>query len=114
LPSLLLMQYFSCYCHNTLFFENSQCLACGREVGWCPVCKGMHALFPKENGRYQCSNQSCGALLVKCHNYQKYDVCNRTTEAAKLPPNDPDCRPLCDYCRFTEVIPDLSEHGNIQ
>ncbi|RYZ45262.1 MAG: hypothetical protein EOP49_25530, partial [Sphingobacteriales bacterium] len=109
------MQYFRCDCNNTLFFENSLCLSCNREVGWCPVCKGIHTIVPKSDGSTcTCLNKTCGAQLIKCHNYLVHNVCNRMVEAEKAATAAPSCNPLCDYCRYTKVIPDLSVEGNPQ
>jgi hypothetical protein len=107
------MKMYTCYCGNILFFENSVCLACRREVGWCPVCKGMHALLPQEDGRYTCANPACRAHLVKCHNYAVHNVCNRMIAVATTEPAHTNHGKLCDYCRFNATIPDLSVEGNL-
>ena len=106
------MKTFHCYCGNTLYFENSLCLVCHREVGWCPVCHGIHALFPNEGGGYTCANPECHAHLIKCDNYAVHNVCNRMVEAPA--PDDSATEHLCDYCRFNETIPDLSIPGNTE
>ncbi len=105
------MKTFYCACGNKLFFENSLCLVCKREVGWCPVCNGMHALEPDGNGNYQCTNPECKARVVKCYNYATYNVCNRMLENTGQPQNASN---LCHYCQLTETIPDLSVEGNLQ
>jgi hypothetical protein len=104
------MKVFKCTCSNTLYFENYLCISCHREVGWCPVCKAIHALIPNEMGGYTCANPECHASLIKCHNYAAYNVCNRMLEASA--PEATHVEPLCDYCRFNETIPDLSVAGN--
>jgi hypothetical protein len=105
------MKLYSCVCGNTLFFENTQCLACGREVAWCPHCRGIRALEPALEGRYRCADPACGSQLVKCVNNAREGVCNRAiaAEAAAGQLN-----PLCDCCRFNAIIPDLSVPGNRQ
>ncbi len=93
-----------------IFFENTQCLTCNRELGWCPACHAMTGLNPAENGAYQCGHPSCGALVVKCHNYAVERVCNRCCLASdKFRVSG---HPLCDYCRFNDTIPDLTVEGN--
>jgi len=104
------MNIFYCGCGNKLFFENSLCLSCQREVGWCPVCKGMHAMEPVSTGGYQCTNPECNAPLVKCFNYATHDVCNRMIENTGQQQNASN---LCDYCKLTDTIPALSVAGNI-
>lgn len=101
------MKTFACTCGNTLFFDNSRCLACGREAGWCPACRGINALLPQADGTFQCGNAACGARLVKCHNYAMENVCNRCVLADGAPPG-----PLCDCCVHNATIPDLSVPGN--
>lgn len=100
------MKLFGCVCGNALFFENSQCVACGREVGWCPVCDKINALLPEGDG-WRCGNADCGAALLKCENYAVHNVCNRMVDAGRGPG-------LCDACRFNETVPDLSVDGNAE
>jgi len=102
------MRTYSCLCGNTLFFDNSSCLACGREVGFCPACRLITALVPDEQGGFHCGNADCGAPLVKCENYLEHDVCNRCVRAETAA-----AEPLCDCCRFNDLIPDLTVKGNL-
>lgn len=101
------MRTYSCLCGNTLFFDNSQCLACGREVGFCPECRLITALVPDDAGGYACGHEGCGATIVKCANYSEHNVCNRCVPAETAAE-----QPLCDCCRFNVTIPDLSVPGN--
>jgi len=100
------MRTFSCVCGQTLFFENTGCEACGREVGWCPSCRAIAALEPRGDGTHACANAGCGATLAKCANYANENVCNRCLPAAAVNGG------LCDACRFNRTIPDLSIAGN--
>jgi len=103
------MKSFVCLCGNRVFFENTQCVSCGRELGWCPVCRSIAALVVGEDGGLRCGREACGARLVKCHNYAVERVCNRCCAA----PADPSAPlPLCDCCRFNATIPDLSVADN--
>ncbi len=103
------MNMFSCHCGNTLFFENTQCVACNSEVGWCPVCHRISGLHVSPDGVYQCGYTGCRTPLVKCHNYGIEQVCNRCLPANR---NDSPVTGLCDYCRYNDTIPDLSVEGN--
>ncbi|MBX7166168.1 MAG: putative zinc-binding peptidase [Pirellulales bacterium] len=103
------MRTFVCQCGRPLFFENSLCLNCQREVGFCPVCSRIAALVPEHDGHYLCGNPACGARLVKCANYVEYSVCNRCCRA-----DAPGATTLCDCCRFNHTIPDLQVPGNLQ
>src|SRR5262249_26472102 len=101
---------------NVLFFDNSICLSCGREVGYCPACRGIVALLPAAGEKLRCGNSACGVLLAKCYNYLRYNVCNRCFLADSITSSDycPERPPLCDCCRFTRVIPDLAVPGNLE
>ncbi len=102
------MRTYSCQCGNTLFFDNSLCLACGKEVGFCPVCRQITALVATDDGGYACGHTRCGAALAKCQNYLEYDVCNQCVPAESAAE-----QPLCDCCRFNDTIPDLAVAGNL-
>ena len=102
------MQTFPCTCGNRLCFENTVCLACGLQVGWCPACRRMSSLIPAEAATLKCGNSECGVTLTKCHNYVVENVCNRCWSPG-IGRSKP---PLCDSCRLTEVIPDQSVAGN--
>lgn len=115
------MRKFECQCGNALFFKNSWCVNCQREVGWCPVCRAIQTLIPEEGKGYRCGNPDCLAPLRKCHNYQVEQVCNRCLPAPDIDPPQADIPPsveattraaLCDSCRFNRTIPDLSKPGN--
>ena len=75
------MKTFTCRCDNTVFFENSHCVACGSELGWCPNCASLRSLLVLDNGQYQCAHPGCGMALIKCHNYAVEQVCNRCVPA---------------------------------
>ena len=100
------MKAFTCSCNSRIFFENSRCLACGSELGWCPACRSLRALVP-EDDHYRCSQAACGAALAKCANYAAEHVCNRC-----VPLDDHAAGRLCDYCCFNDTIPDLSVERN--
>ena len=103
------MKSFQCHCTNILFFENTQCVACGSEVGWCPACRRVSGLRASDTGTYRCGYAECQALLVKCHNYAIERVCNRCRLSDQ---GNHAMSKLCDYCRFNATIPDLSIEGN--
>lgn len=103
------MKTYNCVCGNTLFFENTQCLSCGQEVGWCPACARITALVNQADGVYRCGNSDCGAVLAKCHNYAVENVCNRCIVVGDVP-QDPSG--LCDCCVYNDTIPDLSVGNN--
>ena len=103
------MRTFRCVCNNILYFDNSLCLACHREVGFCPECDSLNALLPQAQGGFQCGNGSCGVQLLKCTNYASYNVCNRCVVIG-----DTSHSGFCDCCRFNDTIPDLTVVGNLE
>lgn len=102
------MRSYECQCGNRLFFDNTFCLACDAEVGWCPTCSRITSLEPLAEGGYRCTQADCGATLMKCHNYAVEDVCNRMVEVGA----DGQADTLCDCCRYNQTIPDLSIEGH--
>jgi hypothetical protein len=102
------MRTFECSCGNPLYFENTKCLACGLEVGWCPACRRISALEPAGADAWTCSHADCRSALTKCRNYSVENICNRCWS----PGVGRSSPPLCDSCRLTDVIPDLTVAGN--
>ena len=100
------MRQYQCVCGSTTFFDNSQCITCGHELGFCPVCRQLTGLIADDAGGLHCGNTACGAALAKCVNYATHNVCNRCV------PLDVGSDALCDCCRFNDTIPDLSVDGN--
>ena len=116
------MQTYRCVCGNRLFFDNSVCLACQREVGWCEACSRMTSLEPTADAadatsnHYLCGHPDCRRPLGKCHNYLVENVCNRCY-VYEVPENGVDPATiaparLCCACQITETIPDLTVIGN--
>lgn len=95
------MKIFHCSCGNKLYFENSLCLSCHREVGWCPVCNGMHDMEPDGMGKYMCTNHDPNIRVSKCFNYATYNVCNRMI----VNNGQPEVLELCSYCQLTCKYP---------
>src|SRR5687767_2049945 len=79
---------FTCACGNALFFENSQCLQCHREVGYTPELNRMVVLEPESKWR-------------RCSNGAQYGVCNWA-----IPSDAPQER--CRSCQLTRTVADLS------
>lgn len=102
------MRRYQCNCGNTLFFDNSLCVNCGMELGFCPTCKNLVPLLKTEIG-YRCGNDACGASLSKCSNYSQYQVCNRCVVSSTTEGQE-----LCECCHFNQTIPDLTIPGNLE
>ncbi len=105
------MQKFICDCGNRLYFENMACLACGRDVGWCPHCATLTAHEATDDHlRAVCAR--CDETLLPCANRRHHHVCNRA-----LPDDDRILdaeNALCDCCRYNDTIPDLTIPGNLE
>ena len=100
------MKLYSCQCGNRLFFENVQCVACRRTVGWCEACGEIGSFTPLENGLFECD--LCHNEMRKCYNYEVEQVCNRLLPVIG---NGAEST-LCNSCTLTQTIPDLSVTGN--
>jgi hypothetical protein len=96
---------YTCHCGNTLYFENSTCLACGRKLGFLPKTGMLSALEPVEGHRYRALANN--REYRTCRNYHQHEVCNWM-----VPADDPS--ELCESCRLTEVIPNLTEGNNLK
>ncbi len=98
------MQLFECQgCRSALHFENSQCLTCGRAVGYLQDRFKMSALEGGPQRFEALGAQRQGYRF--CDNAQ-YGVCNWL-----IPDGDADA--LCDSCRHNRTIPDLSVPENV-
>jgi hypothetical protein len=99
------MQLFECQgCQSALHFENSQCLTCGRAVGFLQDRFIMSALEPDGDRRV-----ALGARK------QPYRYCDNAQNAVcnwLLPEDSPER--LCEACRPNRVIPDLSIPQNVE
>ena len=103
------MKAFHCdSCGSLVFFENVKCLTCGHALGFLPPSADLSAIEPAKNGLWRAiaSGQS-DRLYRFCSNGQQYETCNWMTDA-----EDPN--PLCVSCRLNQIIPDLSQDGNLQ
>ena len=102
------MRTFQCHCGSILDFENSQCLSCGRVLGFVPELQSLCAFEPVSNDRYRALTPKVNdALFKKCENYSSYDVCNWMIAEA-------DTEGLCVSCRLNRIIPDLSLPRHVQ
>ncbi len=97
------MKVFECECGARVFFDNSLCLSCQRELGFAPDRLDMLAFQSQADGTIQTKVGS----YRKCQNYLSEGVCNWLVAA------DSD-EPLCQACRLNDVIPNLSEPENRQ
>ncbi len=94
-----------CQCGNTLYFENSQCIVCGRKLGFIREDMQLSALEPGGEGVWQ--SLANGRNYRLCANYAQYDICNW------LVPED-EGKKYCSSCRLNRIIPNLSQDQNLK
>jgi len=100
------LKTFPCICGNTLHFENSRCLSCGRLVGFLPDAREMSALDPAGDGVWRARHPRFeGWTYRQCANYAVQGVCNWMVGRK-------DNNPLCVSCRLSQVIPNLESDRN--
>lgn len=95
---------FRCVCGNTLYFENSRCLECGRAVGFSFQRREMITLEPAGDDRW--SGLQDGTTYHLCQNYSAYQVCNWLVPAE-------DDNSYCESCRLNHIIPNLTDSNNL-
>ena len=101
------MNVFHCdHCDQLVFFENTVCVKCGNTLAYLPDLGDMGSLNPAGEGLWSSPlPRAEGRLYRLCDNYTQHNVCNWV-----VPDDDPNS--LCQSCRLTRVIPNLSRPGN--
>jgi hypothetical protein len=98
------MRVFHCdHCGHLLFFENVNCVRCGRALAYVPELGSITSLDRANDLHW--ASPLCTQLLALCGNYSEHNVCNWA-----LPADDPNR--LCRGCRLTRTIPNLSRPNN--
>ncbi len=102
------MKVFHCdHCGQLLFFENVNCVRCGRALAYVPELAHLLSLdrrpTPEQPNRW--TSPLAPSAFRLCANYTTHNVCNWA-----LPEDDPNT--LCRACRLTKTIPNLSRPGN--
>jgi hypothetical protein len=100
------MKTFDCHCGNRLYFENTNCVKCGRELGFLPDRRQLVALEAGDAGpRVPAPSYGIAKEYRKCRHYEVEQVCNWM-----VPADDQDA--FCRACRLNLTIPDLSVIDN--
>jgi hypothetical protein len=93
-------------CQALVFFENTQCLACGRSLAYFPDRTEMLALEPAEEGVWHSVREAVEADSYKlCANYTEHGTCNWALRSD-------DAESMCRSCLLTRTIPNLEIAGN--
>jgi hypothetical protein len=102
-----------CVCGAPIFFRNSQCLSCGRQLGYEPERGRMVALeiagAVNAVKLFGISGDSDGRLWHRCANFHNAAGCNWLRPAALHRDDDAN---LCIACSLNRVIPDQSVPEN--
>jgi hypothetical protein len=100
------MKTYTCVCGQLLFFQNTSCVNCGRELGFLPESLLLTSLDPQPDGLWRPTAESAqSALYRKCQNYSDAGVCNWMV-------GSDDADPFCVSCRLNQIIPDLTVPAN--
>jgi hypothetical protein len=100
---------YRCACGQPVFFRNSRCVACGRELGYAPERAAVIVVEadPSGDGRLREHDVPGGPAWRRCGNLES-SSCNWLV----APAADGSFAPLCRACRLNRTIPDLSEPLN--
>lgn len=103
------MRVFHCDgCGQTVFFENSVCVACERTLAYLPELGAMAALEPLDDGTWRSlAPASDGAEVRLCENGITHAICNWAVAME-------DADSLCRSCRLTQMLPALDVGGNLE
>lgn len=97
---------FQCICGQPIFFANTECLNCHRQLGFDPERGNVLALDESAaTGIWREAGRARGKTFKRCANYGMPALCNWL-----LPANSPDT--LCIACSLNRTIPDLSVPDN--
>jgi hypothetical protein len=101
------MRIFHCdHCRNPVHFENYRCLNCGHFLAYLPDLGIVVSLDTADNNLWSTpAPQAEGRLYRTCANTLAHQICNWAVPAD-------DSNPLCESCRLTRVIPDLTPPAN--
>lgn len=99
------MKTYRCKCGATVFFENTRCVTCGRELGFLPDRMAISALEPARDAWRALAASENGGLYRKCRHYEQQQVCNWMVPVTEA-------EPFCEACRLNEIIPNLDKPEN--
>lgn len=88
-----------------MFFENTRCLNCGRNLGFIPELMAVCALESVGHNRWRALDRDEAALYRMCSNYDGEKVCNWMVA-------DEEPTKFCNSCRLNEIIPELGDARN--
>ncbi|MEW9796904.1 zinc-binding metallopeptidase family protein [Alteromonas sp. CYL-A6] len=98
------MRNFNCACSNTVYFANTHCLSCQRQLGFISELGVLSSFDVSVEGLWYSTINN--RVYRPCANYTHHHICNWMVDAD-------DNNALCRSCRLTQVIPDLSRPNNL-
>ncbi len=103
------MKAFQCdHCGGLVFFENVQCLKCGRALGFIPELIDLSTLEPASADTWRAIAPAAqGSIYRQCRNGTQHQICNWLVRVE-------DANPFCVACRLNDVIPNLDVRGNLE
>lgn len=99
------MKDFYCTCGQRIYFDNTECLACGRQLRFDPEQHTMVALDASDEDALLVDQS--GRRFRDCRNRTQYRACNWI-----LPESE--AQPYCRSCRLNKVVPHLERPGNVR
>lgn len=103
------MKAFSCACGQRIFIGSTQCLNCGRRVGFDPAGLTMRALEKgvEPNTWIPVHDKEATFAFRLCRNWIEHAVCNWLVLAEEA-------QDYCLGCRLNTTIPNLSVSRNLE
>jgi hypothetical protein len=103
------MKIFHCdSCGSLVFFDNVKCVKCGHVLGFLPAAAELGALETTGPKTWQpIATGLKNQVYRQCQNGDQHEVCNWMVLA-----NDTNL--FCESCRLNELIPNLSQAGNLE
>ena len=101
------MKVFHCdHCQQLVSFENTRCVTCDHALAYLPDRDDVGSLepVPGQDNLWRAPLDAKRTYRL-CANYVTHNVCNEAVPAAEP-------HVLCESCRLTRVIPDLSVPAN--
>lgn len=97
------MKAFYCTCGQRIYFDNTECLSCGRALRFDPDRQTMVAL--RADGNEWIDDR--GTRFRDCRNRVEYRACNWVMPAQ-------DNHRYCRSCRLNDIVPHLERPGNVR
>ncbi len=103
---------YTCVCGASVYFHNSKCLNCGRELGYDPDLAQVVALGMTDlPGQWtQAGPSTAGRLYYRCANFHTAAACNWLRPANLVPLGGDDG--LCLACSLNRTVLDVSTPHN--